>query len=86
MGAIKQFNTFIPNLATISHPFRSILKNDAEWELNESHENAFVRISEELKNVAELSHFKRNKEIRIICGASKQGPGAVLKQRQDNTT
>ena len=32
LGAVNQFNEFIPNLALISHPFRSILKKDAEWE------------------------------------------------------
>ena len=32
----------------------------------------------------ELSHFKRNQEIRIICDASKQGLGAVLQQSQSN--
>ena len=31
-----------------------------------------------------LSHFRRNKEIRIICDASKQGLGAVLQQSQKN--
>ena len=32
LGAVNQFNKFIPNLALISNPFRSILKKDAEWE------------------------------------------------------
>ena len=32
----------------------------------------------------ELSHFKRFKEFRIICNASKQGLGAVLQQSQEN--
>ena len=85
LGAVNKFNKFIPNLALISHPFRSILKKDAEWEWNEKHENAFIKINEEIKNVVELTHFKRNKEIRIICDASKQGLGAVLQQRQDNS-
>ena len=80
LGAVNQFNKFIPNLAAISFPFRSILKRDAEWTWNNDHETAFKRINEEIKKVVELSHFKRNHEIRIICDASKQGLGAVVQQ------
>ena len=84
LGAVNQFNKFIPNLAAISFPFRSILKRDAEWTWNSDHETAFKRINEESNKVVELSHFKRNQQIRIICDASKQGLGAVLQQNQSN--
>ena len=82
-GAVNQFNKFIPNFATISHPFRTILKKDAEWIWDREHKKAFVEINKEIKNTVELSHFKRNQKIRIICDASKNGLGAVLQQRQD---
>ena len=82
LGAVNQFNKFIPNLAAVSFPFRKILKKDADWIWNQDHEHAFLKINDEVKKVVELSHFKRNKEIRIICDASKQGLGAVLQQRQ----
>ena len=71
-------------MASISFPFRSILKKDADWIWNAEHEKAFVKINDEIKEVVELSHFKRNQEIRIICDASKQGLGAVLQQSQTN--
>ena len=80
LGAVNQFKNFIPSLASISFPFRSILKKDAEWEWNKNHQKEFVQINKEIKNVVELSHFKRNQEIRIICDASKSGIGAVLQQ------
>ena len=84
LGAVNQFNKFIPSLAAISFPFRSILKRDAKWTWNSDHETAFKRINEEIEKVVELSHFKRNQENRIICDASKQGLGAVLQQNQNN--
>ena len=82
LGAVNQFNKFMPNLAAISFPFRSISKKIAEWTWNTDHETAIKKINEEIKKVVELSHFKRNQEIRIICNASKQGSGAVLQQNQ----
>ena len=78
LGAVNQFNRFVPDLATICFPFRSILKRDAEWNWNEEHESAFKEVNEEVKKVAELTHFKKKKPLRIICDASKQGLGAVL--------
>ena len=43
LGAVNQFNKFIPNLASISFPFRTILKKDAEGTWNDEHEKAFVK-------------------------------------------
>ena len=36
------------------------------------------RVNQELKKVVDLTHFKRNKPLRNICDASKQGLGALL--------
>ena len=83
-GAINQFNKFIPDLAAICFPFRSILKKDAIWKWTEEHKKAFKRVNDEVKKAAELTHFKRNKPLRIICDASKQGLGAVLQQCEEN--
>ena len=84
MGAVNQLNKFVPDLASICAPFRSILKKEAEWKWTKEHEEAFLKINQEIKSITELTHFKRNKKLRIICDASKQGLGAVLQQQQDN--
>ena len=34
--------------------------------------------------MAELTHFRRNRPLRIICDASKNGLGAVLQQCDEN--
>ena len=84
LGAVNQLNKFVPDLASICAPFRSILKKEAEWKWTKEHEEAFLKINQEIKSITELTHFKRNKKLRIICDASKQGLGAVLQQQQDN--
>ena len=85
LGAVNQFNKFIPDLAVICSPFRSILKKDAKWNWNNQHEKAFLKVNSEVRKVAELTHFKRNRPLRIICDASKNGLGAVLQQCEENT-
>ena len=83
LGAVNQFNRFVPDLATVCFPFNSILKRDAEWNWNEEHESAFKKVNKEVKKVAEITHFKKKKPLRMICDASKQGLGAVLQQKED---
>ena len=84
LGAVNQFNKFIPDLAIICSPFRSVLKKDATWNWREDHEKAFPNVNREVKKVAELTHFKRNRPLRIICNASKNGLGKVLQQCEEN--
>ena len=40
------------------------------------------QVNKKVKRVAEVTHDKRNKELRIICDASKQRLGAVLQQKE----
>ena len=84
LGAVNQFNKFIPDVASICFPFRSILEKVATWKWTSEHETAFIRVNNEVKKAAELTHFNRNKPLRIICDASKQGLGAVLQQCEEN--
>ena len=69
LGAVNQFNNFIPNLAVICSPFRSILKEDAKWIWNNEHEKAFLKVNCEVRKIAELTHFKRNRpfENNLRC-------------------
>ena len=84
LGAVNQFNRFILDLASMCFPFRSISKRDAEWNWTDEHDKAFKRVNQDQKKVADLTHVKRNKPMRIICDASKQDLGAVLQQCEEN--
>ena len=87
-GAVNQVNKFVPELATIYFPFISILKKDVIWKWTKEHEEVFLvyflkKLLQEVKKT-QLTHFKRDSPIRIICDASKKGLGAVLQQQQNN--
>ena len=71
-------------MAAECFPLRIILKKDADWKWSQDHERAFERINNQVKKEVELTHFKRNYQLRIICDASKQGLGAVLQQNEEN--
>ena len=59
LGAVNQFNKFIPDLASMCFPFRSILRRDAVWNWTDEHKKAFKKTNQEVRKVAELTHFKR---------------------------
>ena len=83
LQAVNQFNNFIPNLATICFPFRTLLKKDTNWEWKNEQEKAFEQVNNEIKKVTALNHFKRTCPLRIICDDSKAGLGAVLQQEEN---
>ena len=83
-GAVHQKNKFVPELAYICAPFRSILKKDAEWKWTHEHEKAFLKVNQEVKRITELTHFEESRKIKIICDTNKKGVGAVLQQQQKN--
>ena len=58
LGAMNQFIKFIPDLAAICFLFRSILMKGAIWKWTEVHEKTFKRVNEEVRKVAEFTHFR----------------------------
>ena len=72
----------MPDLASICFPFRLILKKDIPWIWTEQHEEAFLKVNQELKKFTELTHFKRDRLIRIVCDASKKVLRAVFQQQR----
>ena len=77
-------NRFIPNLAQLCFPFRPLLKDANSWDRREEHDKAFSNFKYSIRNVAEITHFKRGAASRIICDSSRTGLGAVLQQRENN--
>ena len=84
LGAVNQFNKFIPDLAKLCFLFRTLLKKDNYWNWGEEQENAFKAVNEVIKKATSLNHFKRNCPLRMICDASKSGLGAVLQQEENS--
>ena len=84
LGAVNQLNKFIPDLAKLCFPFRTLLKKENDWNWGIEQETAFKKVNEEIKRAVKVNHFKRNCPLRVICDASKSGLGAVLQQQVEN--
>ena len=57
LGTVNQLNSFVPDLTNIRAPFMTILKKEAEWEWTRKHDEAFLKINQEVKRKTELAHF-----------------------------
>ena len=49
LGAVNQINKFIPDLAKLCYPCRTLLKKNTEWNWKTEQENAFNKINTEIK-------------------------------------
>ena len=54
------------------------------WDSNAQHDKAFERIKKCIKHVTEVTHFRRNAQLRIICDTNRVELNAVLEQREKN--
>ena len=52
-------------------------------QMNRFFPNLFEEKKKTIQRITEIQHFKRDKQFRIVCDASKEGLGAVLQQKTD---
>ena len=74
MGSAHQLCKFIPHLASICYPFRTLLKKGERLKWDSRLQKALIALSEN-------AHFTTGAPTRITCDASHTGRGAVLEQQ-----
>ena len=80
MGSINQFNKFIPNLASLSAPFRELMQKNKPFKLSTVHAEAFEKIKKEICITVMNHHFDVYLDTRVKFGASHLGLGASVEQ------
>jgi lipid A disaccharide synthetase len=82
LGTVNYLGKFIPNLATITKPIRSLLKKQIEFQWSFEQQKAFQDIKDTLTKDEGpvLKFFDVSKPATIGCEASPTGLGAVLLQ------
>ena len=80
LGVINYVGKFIPDMSTIIHPIRELLKKKIQFTWQWEQIKAFQRVKEKLSAAPALAFFNGTKPIVMSCDASQHGLGAVLLQ------
>ncbi|KMQ90069.1 krab-a domain-containing protein [Lasius niger] len=84
LGLVNWDRRFIPNLAEMTKPLESLLKQNVKFEWREEHQRAFVKIKEAFRDAKSLFIIRSNCRFGIFVDASKNGLGARLYQYRES--
>ncbi|XP_026688735.1 uncharacterized protein LOC103523326 isoform X4 [Diaphorina citri] len=73
---------FIPCMAEVTAPLRTLLKKGIEWHWTEVQQQAFDKLKDIVSTTPVLKHFDPKQDITIQCDASQNGLGACLLQNK----
>ena len=80
LGTINYLAKFIPNMSTVTHPIRELLKSDVAFCWRKFQEKAFDKIKNILSAEPVLMYYDVTRLVTISCDASQSGLGALLLQ------
>ena len=84
LGMTSQLAKFVPSLATMTAPLRSLLGKNSSWLWGKPQETAFNQIKQLLTSTEILAHYDPAKDTIFAAYASNDGIGAVLLQKQED--
>ena len=80
VGLVGYYRKFIPQFSKIAAPLHKLLKKDAKYVWEESHEVAFHTLKQKLTSPPILQYPDFSREFILTTDASNDGAGAVLSQ------
>ena len=86
LGMITYLGKFIPNLAEVTSPLRTLLKKEVEFKLEKSQLDAIGKLKLLVTTTPCLKIFSPNLQTRLKIDASSEGLGALLEQNHGTLT
>ncbi|XP_064468936.1 uncharacterized protein K02A2.6-like [Ornithodoros turicata] len=80
LGMITYYGRFIPNLAQLTAPLRSLTKKETPWNWTTEHQKALDQLKDVLTHSSNLANFDQNKTTHLTVDAGPKGLGAILAQ------
>lgn len=85
LGKANYYRRFIPNFSQLMAPLHKLLKKNCPFEWTEACQSCFDKVKEMLISQPVLTLFNPIERCYLITDASREGIGAILKQKsQDN--
>lgn len=80
LGLVTYVGKFIPDLADVTEPLRSLMKKDIKFMWGPDQEKSFRRLKENLATIPTLSYFNPKYRTRLIADGSPVALVAFLVQ------
>ena len=80
VGVVGFTARFIPNLATVAKPLRTISRKGIHFVRGSEQEKSFRELKKQLASVPVVAYFGKDANTQVIANASAVGLGAVLFQ------
>lgn len=84
LGMITYYARFIPNMATLTYPLRSLLQKDKNFCWSHECEKSFNKLKTEILTDRILMPYNESLPLTLTCDASPIGIAAVLSHIIDN--
>ena len=86
LGMITYLGNFMPNLAEVTSPLRTLLKKEIEFKLEKPQLDAIGKLKLLVATTPCLKMFNPNLQTRLKIDASSEGLGALLEQKHRTLT
>ena len=84
LSMVNQLGKFIPDLATVTDPFRALLKGKAAWLWGPAHDAACSKLKTMLTSNKTLKLYDSSLCTKVTTDSSSYGHGAVLSQKSED--
>ena len=78
LGLVNYYYQFLPDLSTVLQPLNQLLEKNHKWSWTKESEKSFQKIKRMMISDEVLTHYDVNLPVKLACGASQYGIGAVL--------
>lgn len=78
VGLVGYYSKFFPNMAQVLAPVYRLLQKDNSFEWTEDCANAFKLAKEVISSDRVLTHYDRNRPVKLVCDAALYGIGAAI--------
>ena len=84
LGMLNYYHKYLPDIATELAPLHILLRKGVKWMWKSEQQKSFEKSKQMLLSAQVLTHFDSDREVVVVCDASRYGIGAVLAHKMDD--